>query len=83
MPLQRLPHSAPPCFPRPLHPTPPGPEEGPHNRSYTSWAPEPPSEVDLPTWLPIFLDGVREYEEPYRFLAIRGAEELLLKAGDT
>ncbi|GIL59520.1 hypothetical protein Vafri_14278 [Volvox africanus] len=61
-----------------------GPEEGgPLTRTYVSWAPEPPSELDVSVWLPIFIDGVREYDEPYRFLAIRGSEELLLKAGDT
>ncbi len=67
-----------------VFPLPSGPEHGgPHTRSYVSWAPEPPSELDIPTWLPIFIDGVREYDEPYRFLAIRGSEELMLKAGDT
>ncbi|GLC39864.1 hypothetical protein PLESTB_001290800 [Pleodorina starrii] len=61
-----------------------GPEtSGPHTRSFVSWGPEPPAELDLPSWLPIFIDGVREYDEPYRFIAIRGSEELLLKAGDT
>jgi hypothetical protein len=31
--------------------------------------------------LPVFLDGIRETEDPYRFLAVRGAEELIAAAG--
>jgi hypothetical protein len=27
--------------------------------------------------LPLFFDGIREKEEPYRFLAVRGVEDLL------
>ncbi|KXZ50069.1 hypothetical protein GPECTOR_18g48 [Gonium pectorale] len=60
-----------------------GPEGGGTlNRSYTAWSPEPPPELDPAAWLPVFLDGLREYDEPYRFLAIRGSEELLLRAGE-
>lgn len=40
-----------------------------------------PSEVELARWLPIFIDGVREYREPYRFLAIRGSQALVAEAG--
>lgn len=40
-----------------------------------------PSEVELAKWLPVFIDGVREYQEPYRFLAIRGSQELVAEAG--
>jgi hypothetical protein len=32
--------------------------------------------------LPLFLDGVRETEDPYRFIAVRGSEELLAAAGE-
>jgi hypothetical protein len=31
--------------------------------------------------LPVFFDGIRETEDPYRFLAVRGAEELIAAAG--
>ncbi len=40
-----------------------------------------PSEVDLTRWLPIFLEGIREYQEPYRFLAIMGSQALIEEAG--
>ncbi|MEW5318963.1 MAG: hypothetical protein WDW38_010141 [Sanguina aurantia] len=40
-----------------------------------------PSEVELAKWLPVFIDGVREYQEPYRFLAIRGSQALVAEAG--
>jgi hypothetical protein len=36
--------------------------------------------LDFHHYLPIFMDGVREKEEPYRFLAVKGVEDLL-KAG--
>merc|ERR1712193_553960 len=32
-------------------------------------------------YLPIFLDGIREKEDPYRFLAIQGVFDLLEKGG--
>ncbi|KAG2486832.1 hypothetical protein HYH03_014515 [Edaphochlamys debaryana] len=60
-----------------------GQDSSAHQRDYTAWSPELPSELDVATWLPVFLDGIREYDEPYRFLAVRGSEELLYKAGDT
>ncbi|GFR48696.1 hypothetical protein Agub_g10652 [Astrephomene gubernaculifera] len=61
-----------------------GPEQGgPLSRTYTAWFPSPPPDLPLPAWLPVFLDGVREAAEPYRFIAIRGCEELMEAAGDT
>jgi hypothetical protein len=34
-------------------------------------------ELDYKTYLPIFIDGLRELEEPYRFLAIQGTVDLI------
>ncbi|CAM6069150.1 unnamed protein product [Sphagnum tenellum] len=39
------------------------------------------SKVDYHYYLPLFFDGIREKEEPYQFLAVRGVEDLL-KAGE-
>ena len=36
--------------------------------------------LDYHHYLPIFFDGVREKEDPYRFLAVKGVEDML-KAG--
>ncbi|KAI5066954.1 hypothetical protein GOP47_0017482 [Adiantum capillus-veneris] len=36
--------------------------------------------LDYHHYLPIFFDGIREKEEPYRFIAVKGVEDLL-KAG--
>ncbi len=44
-----------------------GPEEGVHTRSYTAWSHELPSELDIASWCPVFVDGIREYDEPYRY----------------
>ena len=33
--------------------------------------------LDYHHYLPIFFDGVREKEEPYRFLAVKGVEDML------
>jgi hypothetical protein len=33
--------------------------------------------LDYHHYLPIFFDGIREVEEPYRFLATKGVEDLL------
>ena len=33
--------------------------------------------LDYHHYLPIFFDGIRETEEPYRFLATKGVEDLL------
>ena len=40
-----------------------------------------PTEMDVAKWLPIFMEGIREYEEPYRFLAIMGCWDLIEEAG--
>ena len=37
--------------------------------------------LDYHHYLPIFFDGVREKEEPYRFLAIKGVEDMLNLGG--
>lgn len=39
------------------------------------------AKVDYHFYLPLFFDGVREKEDPYRFLAVKGCEDLL-KAGE-
>ncbi|KAG2428536.1 hypothetical protein HYH02_014340 [Chlamydomonas schloesseri] len=60
-----------------------GEEGNVRSTGFTAWGSELPGEVDPATWLPVFMDGLREFEEPYRFLAIRGSEDLMYKAGDT
>merc|ERR1711959_616375 len=45
-----------------------------------SWKVEPEL-LDYHHYLPIFFDGLREREEPYRFLAIEGTFNLLNKGG--
>lgn len=43
--------------------------------------PQPPALLlQVAKWLPIFLEGIREYQEPYRFLAIMGASALVEEA---
>ena len=37
--------------------------------------------LDYHHYLPIFFDGIREKEEPYRFLAVKGVEDLLKHGG--
>ena len=37
--------------------------------------------IKVARWLPIFIEGIREYEEPYRFLSIMGAMDLIDEAG--
>lgn len=37
--------------------------------------------LDYHHYLPIFFDGIREKEEPYRFLAVKGVEDLLASGG--
>lgn len=37
----------------------------------------PPSQLDLKQYLPIFIDGLREKIDPYRFLAIMGTFDLI------
>eukprot|EP00916_Digyalum_oweni_P019515 GHVL01032464.1.p1 GENE.GHVL01032464.1~~GHVL01032464.1.p1 ORF type:complete len:304 (+),score=48.70 GHVL01032464.1:118-1029(+) len=41
----------------------------------------PIQQIDLHHALPIFFDGLREKEEPYRFLAVQGVEDLLENGG--
>ena len=45
-----------------------------------AWKVERVDKLDYHHYLPIFWDGVREKEEPYRFLAVKGVEDML-KAG--
>jgi hypothetical protein len=40
-----------------------------------------PDKLDYHHYLPMFFDGAREQEEPYRFLAVQGTYELLEKGG--
>ena len=37
--------------------------------------------LDYHHYLPIFFDGIREKEDPYRFLALRGVQDMLEKGG--
>merc|ERR1712187_1108212 len=37
--------------------------------------------LDYHHYLPIFFDGLREKEEPYRFLAVQGTYDMLEKGG--
>lgn len=37
--------------------------------------------LDYHHYLPIFFDGIRETRDPYRFLAIKGVEDLLAAGG--
>ena len=39
------------------------------------------SELDYHHYLPIFFDGIREQQEPYKFLARQGTYDLLQKGG--
>jgi len=45
-----------------------------------SWKVEP-DKLDFHHYLPIFFDGLREKEDPYRFLAIEGVQNLLACGG--
>eukprot|EP00933_Yihiella_yeosuensis_P042680 TRINITY_DN37332_c0_g1_i1.p1 TRINITY_DN37332_c0_g1~~TRINITY_DN37332_c0_g1_i1.p1 ORF type:complete len:323 (+),score=63.58 TRINITY_DN37332_c0_g1_i1:115-1083(+) len=38
--------------------------------------------LDYHHYLPIFFDGIREKEDPYRFMAVTGAYEMLEKGGE-
>ena len=45
-----------------------------------------PTQVDIEKldyhhYLPIFFDGLREKEEPYRFLAVQGVHDMLENGG--
>ena len=56
-------------------------------RFFWSLTPPPPpfptiavlsgAQLDYHHYLPIFFDGIREKEEPYRFLAVKGVEDML------
>lgn len=48
-------------------------------KNVISWKVEP-EKLDYHHYLPIFFDGIREVQEPYRFLAVKGVEDML-KAG--
>jgi len=48
-------------------------------KNVISWKVEV-DKLDYHHYLPIFFDGIREKEEPYRFLAVKGVEDML-KAG--
>ena len=37
--------------------------------------------LDYHHYLPIFFDGIREKEDPYRFLAVQGTYDMLDKGG--
>ena len=37
--------------------------------------------LDFHHYLPIFFDGIREKEDPYRFLSVKGVEDMLYKGG--
>jgi len=41
----------------------------------------PEEKLDYHHYLPIFFDGLREKEDPYRFLAVQGVYDLLAKGG--
>jgi hypothetical protein len=40
-----------------------------------------PELLDYHLYLPIFFEGLRENEEPYKFLATKGCDELLDRGG--
>ncbi len=40
-----------------------------------------PELLDYHLYLPIFFEGLRETQEPYKFLATQGTEELLERGG--
>jgi len=52
--------------------------QGAHRK--VTWKLEPEL-LDYHLYLPIFFEGLRETEEPYKFLAIQGCEELLDRGG--
>eukprot|EP00903_Cladosiphon_okamuranus_P015372 g14198.t1 len=41
-----------------------------------------PAELDFHVYLPIFFDGLREVEDPYRFLAVQGTLDMIESAPD-
>ena len=53
-------------------------EHGPQNRIY--WKVEI-QQLDYHHYLPIFFEGIREKQDPYRFLAVQGVFDMLEKGG--
>jgi len=49
-------------------------------KNVISWKVEV-DKLDYHHYLPIFFDGIREKEEPYRFLAVKGVEDMLKSGG--
>lgn len=41
----------------------------------------PPEKLDYKFYLPIFFDGLREKQDPYRFIALLGSLDLLESGG--
>lgn len=54
-------------------------EEGKDVDSQLTWKMEP-EHLDYHLHLPIFFEGLRETEEPYKFLASQGTDELIEKS---
>jgi len=50
-------------------------------RQSLTWR-HPPAGLDYHHYLPLFFDGLREKEDPLRFLAVQGCEDLLRVGGD-
>jgi hypothetical protein len=53
-------------------------EHGGHNRIY--WKVDV-AQLDYHHYLPIFMEGIREKADPYRFLSIQGTFDMLEKGG--
>jgi len=53
-------------------------EHGPQNKIY--WKVDV-SQLDYHHYLPIFFEGIREKNDPYRFLSIQGVSDMLEKGG--
>lgn len=41
-----------------------------------------PEELNFNHYLPVFFDGLREKQDPYRIIAVQGTFELLSKGGN-
>ena len=53
-------------------------EHGPQNRIY--WKIDV-AQLDYHHYLPIFFEGIREKQDPYRFLSVQGVFDMLDKGG--
>ena len=53
-------------------------EHGPQNRIY--WKIDV-TQLDYHHYLPIFFEGIREKQDPYRFLSVQGVFDMLEKGG--